>query len=717
MSERILGPQGSKRRRRFLWVPMLLVACAALFAVAGAQAVHETGAFELDGNAMSANAASPFGPADDWDRVCHQVLASACSTASNTTGASAVSWTAEPNDTSIFTGGGSKDPQDINQWAYKDGSVPDKDNLRHGFAARYSLPPSTNCPSGTAATCDVLFFGSDRFDNSGDAQQGFWFFQNAIGLGTTPLGGGSAFTGIHKNGDVLVISDFSVGGSTATITVYQWNSACTKAGPGPGGITCGDQNLQQLETSTSATCSSALAGTDAFCGIVNTSTITMPWAFLDKSGTASNQALNGEFYEGGINLSTLGLSGECFAALASETRSSTSTTATLKDFVLGGFGNCTSGIVTTPQTGAGGTISTPLSIGTGSVTVRDHAVVTVGGSSTFGGSVQFSLCGPLDLASTSNCATGGVAIGSPVGGSGPSPASVNSAVTTLTSVGRYCWRADYSGDTAHNVPASSDPGTTSTSTSECFSVGPVTPSLATLATGGGQIPATISDTATLSGTANAPGTNGVGPGGTINATNGALAGGSINWTAFGPNDCTTPAMTSTSRTASGDGTYPQGLQAAVSFSATAVGTYTFVASYDGNSPNTNSVAASVCPDTTETEAVTASDSTSLTTAQNWLPNDSTQIMSAGGSALGGTVVFTLYNNGTCSPGVNNANVLYTEPSQTISGSSPQSAHTNNSNVTVSATATVSWRAVYTSTVTGVTGNQSSCETSTVTIAN
>ncbi len=717
MAERILGPEGSKRRRRFLWVPTLMAACAALFFIAGAQAVHETGAFELDGNAVSANAPAPFGPADDWDRVCHQVSPAACPTATNTTGASAVSWVAEPTDTTIFTGGGSKDPQDINQWAFKDGSVPDKDNLRHGFAARYSLPPSTNCPAGSAPTCDVLFFGSDRFDNSGDAQQGFWFFQNAIGLGTAPNGGGTAFTGVHKNGDVLVISDFSVGGTTSTITVYQWNAACTKAGPGPGGITCGDQNLQQLETSTSAACSSALSGNDGFCGIVNTSQITIPWSFLDKTGTPSNGALNGEFYEGGINLSTLGLSGECFAALASETRSSTSTTATLKDFILGGFGNCTSGVVTTPQTGDGGSISAPLSIGTGSVTVRDHAVVTVGGSSTFGGSVQFSLCGPLDLASTSNCATGGTAIGSPVSVSNPSPATANSAVTTLTSVGRYCWRADYSGDAAHNVPPSSDPAADSTSTSECFSVGPVTPILTTLASGGGQIPATISDTATLTGTANAPGTNGVGPGGTINATNGAPAGGSITWTAFGPNDCTTTAMASTSRTVSGDGTYPKLGQTAVSFSATAVGTYTFVVSYDGNSPNTNGVPASACPDTTGTEAVTATDSTSLTTAQDWLPNDSTTITSAGGSALNGSVVFKLYNNGTCSPGANDANVLYTEPSQTISGASPQSAHTNNSSVKVSATATVSWRAVYTSNAPGVPGNQSSCETTALTITN
>src|SRR5262252_1563759 len=144
-------------------------------------AVHDTGAFELDGNAVN----NPAVPGDDWDNVCHQVTHADCSTANDTTGATAVDWVSEPNlNATIFTGGGSKDPQDINQWAWKDGAggLPDKDNLLHGFAARYSTAPSSSCPSGGASTCDVLYFGSDRLDNSGDAQQGFWLFQNTITL-------------------------------------------------------------------------------------------------------------------------------------------------------------------------------------------------------------------------------------------------------------------------------------------------------------------------------------------------------------------------------------------------------------------------------------------------------------------------------------------------------------------------------------------------------
>src|SRR5215471_6290696 len=259
------------RSRAVRWTAsFLLVASMATAAVPTVLAVHDTGAFELDGNATN----DPAVPGDDWDNVCHQVSPTDCPSPASPNGATATSWVAELNpNATVFTGGGSKDPQDISNWAWKDGAggIPDKDNLLHAFAARYSLPPSASCPAGGAATCEVLYFGSDRFDNSGDAQQGFWFLQNRIGLGSTSSGGGFNFTGVHKNGDLLIISDFSNGGSTSTITIYKWNTAVSG-------------NLQLLQTSSAANCATAGTG-DAFCGITNTGTITMPWAFTDKSGT------------------------------------------------------------------------------------------------------------------------------------------------------------------------------------------------------------------------------------------------------------------------------------------------------------------------------------------------------------------------------------------------------------------------------------------------
>src|SRR3989475_2389278 len=540
------------RARRYLVGPVLAALLPALLFPGAAFAVHDTGAFELDGNATSS-------ASDDWDKVCHQVTGSDCSTGSNTSGGKAVAWASDgDNNATIFTGGGSTAPTNIDQWPWKDGAggLPDKDNLQPACAARYSLPPGACCPSGGGTICEVIFFGSDRLDNSGDAQQGFWFFQNAISLGTQKVGGAQGFNGVHRNGDLLVISDFSNGGGTSTITVYRWNSAVSG-------------NLELLATSDAAKCTSAAPG-DAFCGIVNpTDGTAAPWPFLDKSGNSSY--LNGEFYEGGINLSLLGLGNECFATVSAESRSSTSTTATLKDFVLATFGSCTSSIRTV-------TSATTLSIGTGSASSTDSATLTVGGATTWSGTVAFSLCGPI---ATGTCNTGGTAISS-VGVNQSTSQPIVSSAATVTSVGRYCWRADFTSATT-GVPNATDDGSTITPNPECFVVTPVTPTLTTQASGPVQLGGTISDTATRIRTANRPGTPVINP-----TTAGGPAGGTITFTVYGPNNCTTAAFTSTANV-SGDNSYGSG-----NFTPLAVGTYNFVASYSVDAPNTNPAPATGC---------------------------------------------------------------------------------------------------------------------------
>jgi hypothetical protein len=430
--------------------------------IPGALAVHDTGLFQLDGDASTAlNTTGAPAANDDWDRVCHQVTGSAaCGTTPNTTGATAVAWTGDcpkgqsgigcnNTNATIFTGGGSKDPIDISSWAWKDGAggLPDKDNLVHAFAARYSVAPSTTCPAGTAPTCDVVYFGSDRFDNSGDAQQGFWFLQNKVALGSNSIGGGFGFTGVHRNGDLLVISDFSNGGTTSTISVYKWNSAVSG-------------NLQLLQSSSSAECTT-VTSPDAFCGIVNPVTVASPWStdYTDKSGNHSY--LQGELYEAGINLSTLGLSGECFSSVVSETRSSTSTTATLKDFVLGNFAVCQPGMTTQ----ASATTASPVLPG---AAVHDTATITITGATSPAdptGDVTFFLC-------PGACTTGGTNIGTGTlnGGSNTSDGSatatspdVNTAANPLAP-GTYCFRAEWPGDSNY-APASH-----TNSTTECFAV-------------------------------------------------------------------------------------------------------------------------------------------------------------------------------------------------------------------------------------------------------
>ncbi len=76
--------------------------------------------------------------------------------------------------------------------------------------------------------CDVLFFGLDRFDNSGDAQTGVLVPAGPGGaLDRKKSGGGFAFSGLHTQGDLLVISNFSNGGDNSTISVYKWDPTVT----------------------------------------------------------------------------------------------------------------------------------------------------------------------------------------------------------------------------------------------------------------------------------------------------------------------------------------------------------------------------------------------------------------------------------------------------------------------------------------------------------
>ncbi len=247
----------------------------------------------------------------------------------------------------------------------------------------------------------------------------------------------------------------------------------------------------------------------------------MPWSFLDKSGTPNNGALNGEFYEGGVNLSAFNLGGECFASIASETRSSTSTTATLKDFVLGQFAVCGATITTTPSAGAGGEVSPGTS-------VTDLATVQGSGTTsppTPTGNVTFFMCS-FAAGSTDTCdgSTGhvGTQVGSPVALADSSPppgeaqatsAAVNTSGTPLLP-GRYCFRATWPGDTNYTDGPYVHSGT---GNSECFTVRQIATTTVTTPSNGSGVALTspvalgtlLFDKAVVTGTAaggNPPGT-------------------------------------------------------------------------------------------------------------------------------------------------------------------------------------------------------------------
>jgi hypothetical protein len=264
-----------------------------------------------------------------------------------------------------------------------------------------------------------------------------------------PLGGGTAFQGEHINGDLLVISDFSNGGTTSTITVYKWDTSCSKGVNNPQPNQCGDANLRLLATSAAAKCGTTVpANGDKFCGIVNPGPdpTDSPWSFTDKSG--NSDFLNGEFFEGGINLTQLpGVANECFAAVASETRSSTSTTAVLKDFVLGDFGTCGATLSTTPS--RTNTLTSPIAPGT---SVTDMAVVTGSGTAsppnpTSPAQVVFSMCGPIPVDPNTPPTTYGCDGSDAAHTVSPTPVSSNNLVhcTGFQAPVAFCTQADAQG--------------------------------------------------------------------------------------------------------------------------------------------------------------------------------------------------------------------------------------------------------------------------------
>ena len=186
-----------------------------------------------------------------------------------------------------------------------------------------------------------------------------------------------------------------------------------------------------------------------------------------------------------------------FANTIPSTVTGNSDTADYKDTILKNappITNCTSTTVTTPKTGAGASIVGNLSIGTGVVPVKDEAVVSLtGGTATPSGSVAFSLC---KVDSPGLCSTGGTSIGSTTLSGSAYPATVLSPTAYVTSAGRYCWRATFSGDSVNGIPGSSDARAT-----ECFTVDPVTPLLGTTAGADVNIGEAVTDQASVSGLA------------------------------------------------------------------------------------------------------------------------------------------------------------------------------------------------------------------------
>ena len=405
-------------------------------------------------------------------------------------------------------------------------------------------------------------------------------------------------------------------------------------------------------------------------------TLSPPGDPLDASVSQAAYSADGFRGEAAVNLTDtiFGGSTAClsFANTIPSTVTGNSDTADYKDTILATtppISNCTSTTETTPKVvtdtspNPDTTANVPVggaSIGTGVLAVADSAVVSLtGGTATPAGSVAFSLC---KVDAPGLCTTGGTSVGSTNLTGAAYPVTVQSPTAYVTSAGRYCWRAEFSGDSANGIPGSSD-----SRASECFTVNPVTPTLSTSAGADVFLGQAVTDSATLGGTATQP----ANPVINLTGTGGAAAGGTITFKLFGPSDTGCGALVHTSDTVavSGNGTYNS---PAPQFVPLVPGNYHWVAVYSGNSPNTNGVTHNAaCTDTAEDVTVT-SVASSMTTAQRWVPNDSATISAPAGGDLAGTVSFKLYASSDCAVGGDAPIYSTTRP---VSGASPRTVST------------------------------------------
>jgi uncharacterized repeat protein (TIGR01451 family) len=302
--------RGLTKGRKPLAAFVVVVMAAALMVLlpsAGAAPPNALDLFQVDGN--TANDAALTG--DDWNDVfACDTHPGACSSfgfvAHTFLGAASE---APDNDTTYFTGGGSKDINEISDWAWVDHSAPDKDELLDAYSASYVAPNGHT----------IAYFGADREQTDGDSNVGFWFFRDP----SVALTADGHFSGAHQNGDAFVLSTFTNGGTTPTIFVYRWDSGALSL----------------------AASGSPCAG-DLACAAVNAEPIQVPWAYQGKTGKPDPGTIQpGGFFEGGVDLSAL--SGDenaadapCVSSFLAESRSSQELNAVLKDFAFGTASTC-----------------------------------------------------------------------------------------------------------------------------------------------------------------------------------------------------------------------------------------------------------------------------------------------------------------------------------------------------------------------------------------
>ena len=206
-------------------------------------------------------------------------------------------------DHTIFTAGKFNDP--VSAWTWGTGNVPAKDDIRNAYL--YAVKNPVVSSDGTNHL--MLYAGLERVVDNGDAHISFHLSQQYI----TPNSSGG-FDGSRTVGDLAVSMDFSNGGTLGSVTVYKWNGSIYDQVQAVGGEGCNTDHT--------------------VCAFNNGVPIT---------GIQGDAIDVNAFTEIGVDVTALIPNGgalPCFPDVMFVSRSSQSTTATLKDFAASSIKLC-----------------------------------------------------------------------------------------------------------------------------------------------------------------------------------------------------------------------------------------------------------------------------------------------------------------------------------------------------------------------------------------
>jgi hypothetical protein len=491
-------------------------------------------------------------------------------------------------------------------------------------------------------------------------------------------------------GDLTFMTDWggnqsSCNTATPAICAYVWidKSAGTGKTPSPAASTCFNAKTDPCWGLLPNTAADISANPNKAFGSINSGSATQPFTFTEI----------------GVDLTASGLvgSGECrtFKDVWAHSRSSSSFTAELKDFIFGdvSISTCTTTETTLQQVScvtpfgnigsAAKTLSADLAVG-GSFCLKDNA--SVGGGAT-SGSVDFRYYGSLTACQATDAATTGTDISTnTVDANG----KATSDRVTFSAPGTSYFRAFFSG------------GGLSPSASDCDEILTLKQNTSTST----LLHETDSSGADVTPTAN----NGL----SINVKVGAYvkdvatvlpsaAVGSVSFRIYGGATAAADCAADTAGTGGVDGGANKAVGSGTATSDVkqfnSVGDFYWRAFFAGTDPYNNSVSA--CNEIVHVAKI----DTTISTAQKWLPQDTATVT----PNVAGTVVFKLYESADCSG----------TAAATFTDSDGSNGFVTDNGTYYTTSKTISWSAVFTPTNTTLYNGSTTtrCEKSVLTITN